>query len=677
MSRSRSDAADSGSQLPPLAPRGNQHPSSRTPAAPEPSRASSAARPRSSHRSRAGCWTCRGRKVKCDEVHPRCGPCTRLNKTCDWDQRWNFSDATQSTQSKFANINTAGNAVWDPNASRGAGSQERSPSRRDSLPSFADLTNDEERERKAEGYRPGTYNVIVNPNSFLGMPEYASPTESGRRMSIQSLQSSMGSNSSEPSRAIVCEDPNTVLLTRFEDSVPSLPSFFMSTDRRTSLPGDMQRLDLSLSAGASPPPRADGDAQLVQYYVQKISPRILALSRHNHESGVEDPILVESRRFPPLHHAICALSLLSLHHRGRARSQDAFERMNQTTGLLAQSVRSVNDLQSDGVFYLHFILLVYDACNPLDDANMWDRHVQHLRQTIMTRRRQRPSENALDYMAGFALWLDTQAALTGRDSGAQGLLRSHMSDDLFPASTPTTERGGIFTSGSDAQDTDLFVFGKESLTLMGKLGILAVSMRSEQHSPQNPSATQQILLARQRAVRNFQTELYEYWTRAHPSIIARENPVASSHLPGRVRHVYDSAFLSLSLCAIYSNTSMFPGQLLRNAGARPEVARHCQNVLDMTTLILRDGATDPRSTGFAVFLAGYAASDYDTKIRAINLLQALEDRGVSNNARRARDLLVAVCEEQRQRVLAGGRAEEVDWLLLAQARRMETLDFGL
>jgi len=122
---------------------------------------------------------------------------------------------------------------------------------------------------------------------------------------------------------------------------------------------------------------------------------------------------------------------------------------------------------------------------------------------------------------------------------------------------------------------------------------------------------------------------------------------------------------------------MFPGQLLRNAGARPEVTRHCQNVLDMAESILRDGASDPRVTGFAIFLAGCSATDYDTKIRAIGLLQALEERSISRNVKRGRELLIAVCEEQRQRVLAGGRAEEVDWLLFARARNMETIDFGL
>jgi Fungal Zn(2)-Cys(6) binuclear cluster domain len=36
-----------------------------------------------SSRSKTGCWTCRTRKVKCDEGRPICGQCTRLEYTCD------------------------------------------------------------------------------------------------------------------------------------------------------------------------------------------------------------------------------------------------------------------------------------------------------------------------------------------------------------------------------------------------------------------------------------------------------------------------------------------------------------------------------------------------------------------------------------------------------------------
>lgn len=42
---------------------------------------------RSGPRSRSGCWTCRTKKVKCDEQRPHCRRCTRLKLLCDYAPR--------------------------------------------------------------------------------------------------------------------------------------------------------------------------------------------------------------------------------------------------------------------------------------------------------------------------------------------------------------------------------------------------------------------------------------------------------------------------------------------------------------------------------------------------------------------------------------------------------------
>ncbi|RDW75796.1 hypothetical protein BP5796_06617 [Coleophoma crateriformis] len=42
---------------------------------------------RGAPRSRAGCWTCRDKKVKCDEQRPQCQRCTRLSRVCDYSPR--------------------------------------------------------------------------------------------------------------------------------------------------------------------------------------------------------------------------------------------------------------------------------------------------------------------------------------------------------------------------------------------------------------------------------------------------------------------------------------------------------------------------------------------------------------------------------------------------------------
>ncbi|KAF5649688.1 GAL4-like 2Cys6 or C6 zinc binuclear cluster DNA-binding domain protein [Fusarium sp. NRRL 52700] len=42
---------------------------------------------RSAPRSRSGCWTCRTKKVKCDEIRPVCRRCIRLKLSCDYVPR--------------------------------------------------------------------------------------------------------------------------------------------------------------------------------------------------------------------------------------------------------------------------------------------------------------------------------------------------------------------------------------------------------------------------------------------------------------------------------------------------------------------------------------------------------------------------------------------------------------
>ncbi|PWY74343.1 hypothetical protein BO70DRAFT_364317, partial [Aspergillus heteromorphus CBS 117.55] len=45
------------------------------------------ARSRPNARSRQGCWTCRAKKVKCDEERPQCQRCQRLGRQCDYAPR--------------------------------------------------------------------------------------------------------------------------------------------------------------------------------------------------------------------------------------------------------------------------------------------------------------------------------------------------------------------------------------------------------------------------------------------------------------------------------------------------------------------------------------------------------------------------------------------------------------
>ncbi|EJP64293.1 C6 zinc finger domain protein [Beauveria bassiana ARSEF 2860] len=55
---------------------------------------------RNGPRSRQGCWTCRTKKVKCDETRPKCLRCIRLRLLCDYEPRDDHNDNNKRTSFK-------------------------------------------------------------------------------------------------------------------------------------------------------------------------------------------------------------------------------------------------------------------------------------------------------------------------------------------------------------------------------------------------------------------------------------------------------------------------------------------------------------------------------------------------------------------------------------------------
>ena len=69
-------------------------------------------RPRLPPRSRFGCWTCRTRKVKCDEARPECTPCSRLGHKCDYNPRLAFKDDTPRVIEKISGLSGGQGPAW-------------------------------------------------------------------------------------------------------------------------------------------------------------------------------------------------------------------------------------------------------------------------------------------------------------------------------------------------------------------------------------------------------------------------------------------------------------------------------------------------------------------------------------------------------------------------------------
>ena len=180
-------------------------------------------------RSRWGCWTCRTRKVKCDEAKPECTPCSRLGHKCDYGPRLSFKHDTTRVIKKLVGDDGRRGPVWDPSTSGLLNDLHITSENEDQLPPFSGLTNDEDREKKAGFHEAGTYNVIVNPKSFedyieyrdLHGSRYSTPSKGsrsshddqlGREQPLNGLH--LHGNGTEAS-----DDQNTVILKVFEDDV--------------------------------------------------------------------------------------------------------------------------------------------------------------------------------------------------------------------------------------------------------------------------------------------------------------------------------------------------------------------------------------------------------------------------------------------------------------------------
>ena len=110
----------------------------------------------------------------------------------------------------------------------------------DLLPPFSTLTNDEDREKKAEYRAPGTYNIVVNPSSFVDLEEYreflddVKPNLGSMLKNSPQRQQSLDSVQSRSSGEDFSDDPDIVILSKFEDDMGGLSNISTQHSRTVS-----------------------------------------------------------------------------------------------------------------------------------------------------------------------------------------------------------------------------------------------------------------------------------------------------------------------------------------------------------------------------------------------------------------------------------------------------------
>lgn len=611
--------------------------------------------------------------MKCDEAHPRCGPCTRLNKDCKYGRQWRFQDCGPRVQRKYDVVGPSNHSEL---ARLFPSSDDRTflplESVERTLPPFAKLPDDEYREQKALTRPPGTYHVVLTPDSFSRLPEYGDLVRKGS--TAPSSRSKLTSDDSE-------DDPDVIILSEFENTpyvkltTTSSDSFLYRDSGSANVVFQVSYVPEIQRDFADYGTRADDNTRHLMLYQKSVCKRIMPLGTRfelNLGAGNEDVILAFAKHFRPLYHAICSITLLSLALGGQPNLlAGAFQHYDQAIS----ACLSYTDIDSDEFFYLHFLLLLYDICCATQswpqDNRMWAQHLEHLSRMIHKKRHQ--SVGRLQaYISWYVLLLDSHSCLAANKE-AGSYVRAYLENNCTLPKWPLSPTANQKALLNEESDTFMAVHGLtlHMFTASAKMSQLALALR--ENARQSPTLASE----RQEQTETFCEQLRTEWLERCPPSMRPGSNISEKPLPTIVSSTFEFAQLQYSGIAIYLHTSMYPGQRLYSNHYREEDAHHCSFILSMASKAVANRDFGNHHMVPAIFIAGFASMSPKDKYMAMELLRAFEGTGISRSVTRSRELLQYVLREQSKRQEAGGHAEEVDWIDVAREKGIKCINFGL
>lgn len=251
-----------------------------------------------------------------------------------------------------------------------------------------------------------------------------------------------------------------------------------------------------------------------------------------------------------LYHAICAIGLLSLALKGQQQLlPEAFQHYHQA---ISSSLTSPSDLNSDRLFYLHFLLLVYDICyatqGPNDsqdvfNMNMWVQHIHHLLR-IAQNREGRAGGELQAYLMWYVLYLDAQACLSGAGSG--DFVRAFANNEfLLPDWRELRDRTQslpMYPAYPNEENTAfaaVYSFSNGTCRLGSRLAILSHRLRAETAMQSELGLDAQTIAVCQTQIAHLRNEYYAFWNSEYPSFLARDTPHVGANLPPLARVVFE------------------------------------------------------------------------------------------------------------------------------------------
>jgi hypothetical protein len=569
-------------------------------------------------RSYTGCRTCRQRKVKCDENRDeigRCNSCSRLNRPCDWTREWKFIDTSRDVEKQYIVLGK------DPHGA-------------------------------VKDDRPGHATVCTTALPIRPRP-------------LMFINSSSG----DLAATMIPAERRTPRIEKTQDPRPASDSSSDDSDTQSveliqaaQIPFDMMNYGTRTRDNAIHPLLFD------RIVCRKIMPMAVRFKLNIEDN--QNVLVSSANSFPPLRHAICAITLLNSGMKNRPELiAGSFQHYDQAITACRSMPPSTNP---EAVFFLHFILLMYDiACASQrwpEDRSSWALHLRKLACLAHA-----PAQSAVGrlkaYLSWYVLLLDAQAGLAGNPEAGY-YTRAFLENGRSLPVWPISQSQQTILATPEAMDTFLQTH---------KLSLITFEMFAEQSqaslSFRNTFRERHVeLQERQDFIRDLSDRHAEKWRANCPAHL--ETIDDKSDL-GIIRGTYNFARLQYSVLQIYLHTSMYPWQRLDGDQFAAEDTNHCTYIIDTVRQSFVFNDKENHHLAPALFLAGAATKISAEKAAALIMLTEMEHAGLSGAVARVRHVLELVVREQAKKEISGGSADEVDWIELSKEHGLKNVVFGM
>ena len=565
----------------------------------------------------------------------------------------------------------------------------------DNLPPFAAVTSDEERERKAEHSSPGTYYVVLNPDSF----QYASENSESEaeeqatarsparrsRLAVSSLHSQStdlqhvyNTPSSIPYNT---SDPNVVILRRFEDD-----------SQLKNAPVDLPELDgkppaasMVYPANSFTPASGRGwpDRYLLQQFRKVVWKQLTQIEVDDGDEplGEPGPNIFEhtAASFLPLLHAMKAVAALSLAHQEGTERLDALQNYQQALSALQSNIRTADGLISDGVFFTYFLLLVYEvAAAESEGSNLWAHLLAQLLRISLLRRDSSRGER-FPFIVWWTFNIDMYALFSGAGKG--GFVRTMLKKGrILPPGIhfypPGKDGSSIVFADEIATLPIVLQLNYENTLLAVRLGLMANEFQQEaQHNPSLQEEQQVNVKTRQKRIVRLRESFRQLWVAPNTILLGQQLTL----LPRRSRQLFEHASSLYRACFIFSHISMWPTQRLdMRLDFDREISLCVTEILETAERVVAAGWLDLRSMIFPLFMAGVASMNENEKMVVLDLISRMETRSIGGNTTATKHALQIVYERQTKQFMHTGHYPwDVDWREVMVEHGVQVVSFGL